>query len=71
MLFRLLFLLTLLGFSAEPDYREEEERLGGQGFGGIVIAFVAIGALVLIGLIVLAIMALMGNFEIDTLRPTT
>lgn len=71
MLVRLILLLNLLGLSVGPDYREDEERLGGQAFGGVIIAFVAIGLIVLIGLVVLAIMALNGRFDLPAFDPLT
>lgn len=70
MLLRLLFLLTFLGYTTGPDYREEDEdRLGGQTFGKIVILLAGVGALVVAGLIVLAIMAITGSFEREFFDP--
>jgi hypothetical protein len=70
MLMRLLFLISFLGYTTGPDYREEEEtRLGGQGFARIVLLVTALGALTLIGLIVLAIMALTGTFDAEFFDP--
>lgn len=70
MLFRLLLLLNILGLSVGPDAREEEE-LGGKGFGTVVQIFTGIGLLVLAVLIVLGIMALMGQFDIEHFAPLT
>ncbi|MCO5219501.1 MAG: hypothetical protein M9953_06075 [Thermomicrobiales bacterium] len=69
MLFRLLLLLNLMGLSIGPDARDEEE-LGGKGFGTVIQIFVGIGALVLIMLIVLGIMALTGSFDLEHFDPT-
>jgi hypothetical protein len=70
MLLRLLFLISFLGYTTGPDYREEEEeKLGGQGFGMIVILLAGLGVLVLIGLVVLAVMAITGSFESEFFDP--
>lgn len=69
MLFRLLLLLNILGLSVGPDARDEDE-LGGKGFGNVVQAFVALGTLVLIGLIVLGVLSLTGQFELEHFDPT-
>jgi hypothetical protein len=70
MLLRLLFLISFLGYTTGPDYREEEEdKLGGQAFGGIVLLFAGLGVLVLIGLIVLAVMSITGSFESEFFDP--
>jgi hypothetical protein len=70
MLLRLLFLISFLGYTTGPDYREEdEERLGGQAFGKIVMLVAGIGALVVVGLIVLAVMTINGSFDKDFFDP--
>jgi hypothetical protein len=70
MLLRLLFLISFLGYTTGPDYREEEEtKLGGKGFGMVVILFGALGVLTLIGLIVLAVMSMTGSFDAEFLDP--
>jgi hypothetical protein len=70
MLLRLLFLMSFLGYTTGPDYREEEEeKLGGQNFGIIAILFGGLGVLVLIGLVVLAVMAITGSFEAEFFDP--
>jgi hypothetical protein len=70
MLLRLLFLISFLGYATGPDYREEdEERLGGQGFGRIVILLAGLGVLVVAGLVVLAIMAITGSFDMEFFDP--
>ena len=71
MLLRLLFLISLLGYSTGPDAREKSDKIGGEGFGTIVTIFVGIGAIVLIGLVIVAIMATTGYFESDLLDPVT
>lgn len=70
MLLRLLFLLTFLGYATGPDYREDEDqRLGGQGFARVVLLVVGLGILTLGTLIVLAVMALTGNFDMPNFDP--
>lgn len=70
MLFRLLLLLNILGLSVGPDARDEDE-LGGGTFGTVVQIFTAIGLVVLAVLVVLGIMALMGQFELEHFSPLT
>ncbi len=70
MLLRLLFLITFLGYTTGPDYREQDEpRLGGQTFGRIVILVAGLGVLVVAALVVLAIMALTGDFDKEFFDP--
>ena len=73
MLLRLLFLISLLGYATGPDAREQEEddKIGGEGFGAIVILFVAIGAIILLTIVVMAILALTGRFESPFMDPIT
>lgn len=70
MLLRLLFLISFLGYTTGPDYREEDEqKLGGQGFGMVVILIAGVGLLVLIGLIALGVMSITGAFDSEFLDP--
>ncbi len=70
MLLRLLFLLTFLGYATGPDYREEEDqRLGGQGFARIVLLVAALGLVTVGVLVVLAVMALTGSFDMPNFDP--
>ena len=71
MLLRLLFMISLLGYATGPDAREKPEKLGGEGFGNIVKLFVALGAIILLALVVISIMATTGYFESDLLDPAT
>ncbi len=78
MLLRLLYLIALIGVvggdSRTPTTTTDaddpgEARLGGEGFGNIVMLFVVLGALVLVGIIVLAMLALSGQFENELVDP--
>ncbi|HVL23758.1 MAG TPA: hypothetical protein VM450_06715 [Thermomicrobiales bacterium] len=71
MLLRLLFLIATMAYTG-PDARSEEDRkMGGEGFGTIVILFVGLGVLALATLVVLAILAMTGQFDSDLLDPLT
>jgi len=78
MLLRLLYLIALIGVvggdsrhttTTDDDDNASEARLGGEGFGNIVMLFVVLGALVLVGIIVLAMLALSGQFENELVDP--
>lgn len=47
----------------------EDVRMGGEGFGNVVMVVVAVGALILAAVVIFAILALTGQFENDLLRP--
>jgi hypothetical protein len=71
MLLRLLLLIAMMGYTG-PDARSEEDRkMGGEGLGTILNLFVGLGAIVLAVLVVLAILAITGQFESDLLDPIT
>ena len=70
MLLRLLFLISFLGYTTGPDYREEEDsRLGGQGFARVVLLVAGIGLLTVLGLAVLAVMSITGSFDAEFFDP--
>ncbi len=77
MLLRLLYFIVLIGVvggdSRNTTTTDDEDpgkaRLGGEGFGNIVMLFVVLGALVLVGIIVLAMLALSGQFENELVDP--
>ncbi len=84
MLFRLLYLVALIGVvggdsrnTVGDDSRnttgvdDEEARMGGEGFGNIVMLFVVVGALVLLGIIALAMLGLSGQFENELTDPAS
>lgn len=72
MLLRLLFLISILGYTAGPDTSDaSEKKMGGETMGKIVLLFVGIGALVLLALVVLAVMAVTGAFDSELLDPVT
>jgi hypothetical protein len=71
MLLRLLLLVAMLGVTG-PDARSEEDRkMGGEGLGTMVNLFAGLGVITLAVLIVLAILALTGQFDSDLLDPVT
>jgi hypothetical protein len=71
MLLRLLLLIAMLGVTG-PDARSEEDRkMGGEGLGTMVNLFAGLGVITLAVLIVLAILALTGQFDSDLLDPVT
>ncbi len=47
----------------------EEVRLGGEGFGNIVMLFVVVGALVLLAIVAIAMLGLSGQFENELTDP--
>jgi hypothetical protein len=51
------------------DSEAEEERMGGEGFGNIVMLFVILGALVLTAVVIFAVLALSGQFLHPYLDP--
>ncbi len=84
MLFRLLYLVALIGVVAGDSRNtvgsdsqnttgvdDEEARMGGEGFGNIVMLFVVLGALVLLGIIALAMLGLSGQFENELTDPAS
>ncbi len=71
MLLRLLLLIAMMGYTG-PDTRSEEDRkMGGEGFGTIVNLVAGLGVITLAVLIVLAILAMTGQFDSDLLDPVT
>lgn len=74
MVFRLLMLLTLIGYTAGPDLSKKDDddfNTSGKAFGTLLVALAGIGALILIALIVLAILSVTGQFESDAFNPLT
>jgi hypothetical protein len=74
MLLRVLYLIALIGVvggdaRASSATEESEVRVGGEGFGNIVMLAVIVGALVLVAIIVIAALALSGQFENDVVNP--
>jgi hypothetical protein len=51
------------------DSGAEEERMGGEGFGNIVMLFVILGVLVLAAVVIFAVLALSGQFLNPYLDP--
>ncbi len=79
MLFRLVSLIALIGVvggdartsSESDDESNDDVRMGGEGFGNIVMLFVVIGALVLMGIIAMAMLGLSGQFENELTDPAS
>lgn len=70
MLLRLLFLISFLGYTTGPDYREEDDqRLGGQGFARVVLVFAALGVITVGILVVFAVMAMTGSYDMEPFDP--
>ena len=75
MLFRILYLIALIGVighdsgpapRVEPD---EERRMGGEGFGNIVSLVALLGVAVLAAIVILAVLALSGQFANEIIDP--
>lgn len=71
MLFRLLFLLSFLGYTTGPDLTDEVKEPGGKGFGSVVLLFAGLGLIVLIVLLVFAGLILSGHYDSQFLDPLT
>ncbi|MGB3329375.1 MAG: hypothetical protein WBA46_10505 [Thermomicrobiales bacterium] len=62
-------MLTLLGHMGE-DARDES-KLGGKGFANVLFLVFLLGVIALIGLVVIMVMAMDGQFINDHMRPLT
>lgn len=75
MLLRVLYLVALIGLvggdSRGSSHDEGERRVGGEGFGNIVMLVAMLGVLVLGAIVVIGILALTGQFENDVLDSIT
>lgn len=74
MLLRVLYLIALIGVvggdsRATANDDDDGVRMGGEGFGNVVMLFVILGAVVLLGVIVIGILALTGQFENTVVDP--
>lgn len=71
MFLRLMYLIALLGVvgSDARTKDEEEPRMGGEGFGNVVMLMVIVGGLVVAGVVVFAMLALFGQFENTIVDP--
>jgi hypothetical protein len=72
MFLRLLYLIALIGVvgsDTTTSSHDEDQKMGGEGFGNVVMLAVIIGALVIGGLLVLAILGLTGQFENTIVDP--
>jgi hypothetical protein len=71
MLFRLLFLISLLGVvgTDATSGTDDEERVGGEGFGNVVMLAVILGLVLLAAVVIIAALSLSGQFEKDLIDP--
>jgi hypothetical protein len=69
MILRILYLVALLGVIGSDARDEDETRMGGEGFGNVVMLVVGLGALILIAIIVVALLALNGQFDNPNVDP--
>ena len=70
MILRVLSLIALIGMVG-GDARADDERVGGEGFGNVVMLAVIVGTVVVVAVIAVAILALGGQFKNDLLDPIT
>jgi len=75
MLFRVLYLIALIGLVGHDSGPApkvevvEEERMGGEGFGNVVSLVAVLGVAILAAIVILAILALTGQFGNDIIDP--
>jgi hypothetical protein len=74
MIFRLLYLIALIGVigsDARAETRDDDEptRMGGEGFGNVMMLGVLLGVLVLGAIITIAVLALGGYWDNPNVDP--
>ena len=74
MMLRLLYLIALVGAiggdAGAPDARDDDNvRMGGEGFGNIVMLALLLGILIFGAILVIALLALTGQFENTNIDP--
>lgn len=80
MIFRVLYLIALIGLVGRDSgsgagdgqvvrVNEPEERMGGEGFGNVVSLVVLIGVVLLAAMLILAVLALTGQFDNELVDP--
>ncbi len=72
MFLRLLYLIALIGVvggDARASSQDEDQKMGGEGFGNVMMLAVIIGALVIGAVLVLALLGLTGQFENTVVDP--
>lgn len=75
MLFRILYLIVLIGIvghDSGPAPRvepAEEQQMGGEGFGNVVALVALLGVAILAAIVILAILALSGQFANEVVDP--
>ncbi len=71
MMLRILYLVALLGVIGSDARDDSDERMGGEGFGNVVMLVVLAGAIILVGIVIVALLALNGQFENTNVDPVT
>ncbi len=79
MLFRILYLIALIGVVGRDSgpgpkveiVEQEEQRMGGEGFGNIVSLVALLGVALLAAILILAILAVPCQFTNDIIDPVT
>lgn len=78
MLFRVLYLIALIGLIGHDSGSggktvapadEDQQRMGGEGFGNVVALVALIGVVLLAAIVILAILALSGQFDNELVDP--
>ena len=74
MMLRILYLVALIGAiggdASAPEARDDENvRMGGEGFGNVVMLALLLGILIFGAIVVIAILALTGQFENSNVDP--
>ena len=74
MMLRILYLIALIGAiggdASAPDARDERNaRMGGEGFGNVVMLALLLGVLIFGAILVIALLALNGQFDNSNVDP--
>lgn len=82
MIFRVLYLIALIGLVGrdsgsgsgdrpvgQVEEDDQERRMGGEGFGNVVNLVALLGVVALASIIILAILALTGQFDNEIIDP--
>ncbi|HYI26028.1 MAG TPA: hypothetical protein VD767_11515 [Thermomicrobiales bacterium] len=69
MILRILYLVALLGVIGGDARDDSDAKMGGEGFGNVVMLAVLVGILLLGAIVVIALLALNGQFENTNVDP--